>query len=438
MERKLRRKFIGFSLTAYLIVFILIASSILITNYMKVNERAENIAKIIIENDGVIPKAQYPRRDTNIWKAPEESDKSQVSEDAAAELNASPEDINKRIEKEALFAARFFTVKLSEELQVKEINIGNTAAINIDDARGYADEVVKDGKLLKKEGITDNYKYFAGDTSNGKIIVFIDCGKELQDFYFLVRTAGIVGIISVLGVLSVAGVLSKRAVAPIVKAYDKQKQFIIDISHELKTPLSIISANNDITVMEKGETGWTKSTSNQIARLNNLIDMLITLAKLEEKEDDKNKVEFSLNRQIDDVVTGFKSMLTNRGLKIEKYLNEDIVLAGNPYDFKKMLEIVVENATKYSIENSTVSISVKGEGDEVLIGIRNLAEGLEKKDYNDIFERFYRLESSRNSETGGYGIGLAVAKAIAENHRGNITAKSPDGKQMVIEIKMKT
>lgn len=437
MERKLKRKFIGFSLTAYLIVFVLITSSILFTNYEKINDRANSISKTIIENGGTIPEAKYPKNEKNIWKPSDDSEGSSMKENSSAP-NASQADINKRIEKEALFSTRFFTVKLSEKLQISEINIGNTAAINIDEATAYANEVARDGKILKNEGIADNYKYIVSDTSYGKIIVFIDCGKELQDFYSLAKTAGLVGIISILGVLSVAGILSRKAVAPIVRAYDKQRQFITDVSHELKTPLSIINANNDIIVLENGESRWSTSTSNQIARLNNLIDMLIALAKLEEHGDDKNKVEFSLSKHIEEVVDGLRPMFANRNLKIEMDLRKDIVLEGNPYDFKKLLEIIMENATKYSLEDSTVTISAKADEDEIFLAVCNLSDGLNEGDYSDIFERFYRLESSRNSETGGHGIGLAVAKAIVENHGGNITAKSPDGKHMIVEIKIET
>ncbi len=176
--------------------------------------------------------------------------------------------------------------------------------------------------------------------------------------------------------------LSKRAVSPLVSAYEKQKEFITNASHELKTPLAIISANNDIIEIENGSSKWISSNKGQIKKLSSMIDMLVTLTKLDESS------------------------------KLEN---------ASPVDVASLLNSSIEGFAP--LTHFSFSIS-------------NYSENLKKGSYDVLFDRFYRLDSSRNSETGGFGIGLSIAKAIVQKHGGEIKAFSPDGERMVFRLEI--
>ena len=210
---------------------------------------------------------------------------------------------------------------------------------------------------------------------------------------------------------------------PVEESIRKQKQFITDASHELKTPLTISDANTEVIEMETGENQWTKSTRKQIQRLSGMVQQLVALSRLDENRDIGEKTEFSASDAVLETVQPYEAPVRTGGKEMEQLVDEGILFTGNERDFRQLVGILVDNAVKYTPEGGKIRIALKKKGKKCQLEIFNDAEELPVGKLDVLFERFYRLDSSRNSSTGGSGIGLSVAKAIVRAHKGKITAE---------------
>ena len=232
----------------------------------------------------------------------------------------------------------------------------------------------------------------------------------------------------------IASLFSKVALRPVEESYNKQKRFITDASHEIKTPLAVIDANTDILEMENGESEWTKSTKNQITRLTNLTNSLVSLARMDEGSLALEMEEFSLSELILEEYETYMPLAVMKNKKMEKQLEKNVKFVGNEQYIRQMIGIFLDNAIKYSTDDSVIEISLSAKRKII---IRNKAVGLKKdKNYDELFERFYRMDSSRNSSTGGYGIGLSLAKSIILMHKGKVSARSVGDDIMEFEIRL--
>lgn len=215
---------------------------------------------------------------------------------------------------------------------------------------------------------------------------------------------------------------SKKIFRPVAESYDKQKRFITDASHEIKTPLTIIDANTEVIEMMSGESEWTKNTRDQVKRLTSLTNQMVALSRLDENPEPREKVEFDLSDTVYEVIDYFASLSEVKGRKINADIQEGVRFTGDENSIRQLISILVDNAMKYAVGDAGVDVSLKRDGRKICFVLRNLTDGMEAGDQKVLFERFYRPDSSRNSETGGSGIGLSLAKSIVESHKGKITA----------------
>lgn len=229
-------------------------------------------------------------------------------------------------------------------------------------------------------------------------------------------------------------IFSRLVFRPIAESYQKQKQFITDASHEIKTPLTIIDANVEVIEMMSGENKWTKSTKNQVKRLASLAGQLITLSKMDEGDGAADKMKFSMTDAVIDTTSSFESVAETKGRKLVCDIEENLYFVGEEKRIREMFGIFLDNAVKYSTEGSEIHVSLERKGRKIIYQISNEADLIAKGNQDVLFERFYRSDASRNSATGGSGIGLSVAKAVAEAHHGKLTAESKDGKSLTITL----
>lgn len=426
MIKRLQRKFIISAMAAVTIVLSIIMIIINGVNYVNIIKSANNLLNILEDNNGV-----FPMEEKDNLHAEDKDEKKPPKMD---------------ISKEAPFQTRYFTVEITPEGNVYRIDTGKIAAISTETAKEYALELYNQNKT---EGRRDCYIYravnlkkAAADSSNnatkeGNVMyIFLNVENDLKNFYTFLWSSIAVSITGIVFVLILIVVFSKRIVSPMAQSYEKQKTFITDASHEIKTPLAVIEANTEVVEIENGESQWTRSIKEQISRLSELTEKLVFLAKMDEERNTFVMTEFSLSKLAQEITEGFNGMAKAQNKKYTVSIDSDIGVKADEKAIKQLLSILIENAFKYSDREGNIAVTVKKNGKYKEIEVRNTADNLKKGDLSILFERFYRLDSSRNSNTGGSGIGLSIAKAIAEAHKGKIKAYSLDGKEIVLKVSM--
>lgn len=414
MIKRLQRKFIISAMAAVTIVLSIIMIIINGVNYVNIIKSANNLLNILEDNNGVFPMEEKdnPHAEDKDEKKPPKMD----------------------ISKEAPFQTRYFTVEITPEGNVYKIDTGKIAAISTETAKEYALELYNQNKT---EGRRDCYIYRANSSQNGNTMyIFLNVENDLKNFYTFLWSSIAVSIIGIVFVLILIVVFSKRIVSPMAQSYEKQKTFITDASHEIKTPLAVIEANTEVVEIENGESQWTRSIKEQISRLSELTEKLVFLAKMDEERNTFVMTEFSLSKLAQEITEGFNGMAKAQNKKYTVSIDSDIGVKADEKAIKQLLSILIENAFKYSDREGNIAVTVKKNGKYKEIEVRNTADNLKKGDLSILFERFYRLDSSRNSHTGGSGIGLSIAKAITEAHKGKIKAYSLDGKEIVLKVSM--
>ena len=438
MIKKLRRQFIGVSLIS---IFVVLFSILFVGNlflYISVNNKTDNKLKMILENGGVFP---FPQRGMKYEFSSTRVENDNGSKTITHSQVYGEGEEFKREHEEGVFPIRFgddgpermdsmyFSVKFDSNGNV--INSDSVPYYLQDYVISMAQSIYKKNSLA---GIVDGYKYKSGDYGSGKIIAFVDSVKDISTINLLRTISVAILVISMLVTFILVSFFSKIALKPMEESYNKQKRFITDASHEMKTPLAIIDANTDILEMENGESEWTKSTKNQITRLTNLTNSLVSLARMDEGNLALKMEEFSLSNLILEEYEAYQPLATTKNKKIENNIEKNIKFYGNEQYIRQMIGIFLDNAIKYSSEDSVIFVSLSP---KKKIVIRNRAKGLEKdKNYDELFERFYRMDSSRNSSTGGYGIGLSLAKSIITMHKGKVSARSVGDDIMEFEIRL--
>lgn len=403
MESKLRKKFIYFSVGIIAIVLLSIMAFVNVTNFYNLKRSSDELLKTLVENNGVMPSFKL-------------NDNSK--EEKTVYLKN--------------FSNRFFTVKTDNKKNVITVNTDDVFFTSASEAVEYAKDVLSSGK---SRGYYGGFKYVVENTENGKLIAFVDVVKDFDVFYSNLGNSVVISFFVLGFVTFFSFVLSKKAVAPMVQAYEKQNAFITDASHELKTPLAIINTSADVLEMESGESKWTGNIHKQVNRLNGLIGNLISLTKLEES-DDLDRLEFSLSDTLDDCVMDVEDYALSLDKNIVTDIEKDISFKGDEKLIRQVIGILLDNAIKYAREKSDINVKLTKQNKKIVFTVENEADNLEIKNYNILFERFYRADSSRNSKTGGYGIGLSIAQSIVLKHKGKISADSFDGERIVFTVKL--
>lgn len=403
MESKLRKKFIYFSVGIIAIVLLSIMAFVNVTNFYNLKRSSDELLKTLVENNGVMPSFKL-------------NDNSK--EEKTVYLKN--------------FSNRFFTVKTDNKKNVITVNTDDVFFTSASEAVEYAKDVLSSGK---SRGYYGGFKYVVENTENGKLIAFVDVVKDFDVFYSNLGNSVVISFFVLGFVTFFSFVLSKKAVASMVQAYEKQNAFITDASHELKTPLAIINTSADVLEMESGESKWTGNIHKQVNRLNGLIGNLISLTKLEES-DDLDRLEFSLSDTLDDCVMDVKDYALSLDKNIVTDIEKDISFKGDEKLIRQVIGILLDNAIKYAREKSDINVKLTKQNKKIVFTVENEADNLEIKNYNILFERFYRADSSRNSKTGGYGIGLSIAQSIVLKHKGKISADSFDGERIVFTVKL--
>lgn len=310
-------------------------------------------------------------------------------------------------------------------------DVDKIASISEEEAGEYAKKIFENHSVKGFEG---EYRYRKVAYGTDTLLIFLNCRQELSMVKFFLLISLSVSLLGFITVSVLIIVFSKIVFQPIAESYEKQKRFITDASHEIKTPLTIIDANVEVLEMENGENQWTKSTRNQVKRLTVLTQQLITLTKLDEKNDTLEKSDFCVSDALIESIQSFNSLAETQNKRLDVRIEGNIRFLGDEKSIRQMMEILMENAIKYSVTGGAIRVSLKRKGKKIQLKLFNEAKDIPQGKLDVLFERFYRLDTSRNSETGGSGIGLSVAKAIVLSQGGKISAYSTDGNSLTVEV----
>ena len=294
-------------------------------------------------------------------------------------------------------------------------------------------KVIKALNSGKTSGFIGSYRFLKAETNVGNLILFLNCQRELDSQHSFEKNSLLISIGVIASVFVLIVLISKRVIAPIQETYIKQKQFITGASHELKTPLAIISSNADVLEMMNGDSKWTQNIHNQVDRLTSLVNSLVVFSRMEEK-DTVERTRFDLTNALESRIEDFNELANFQKKNIVTNIDPDLYYFGEEASIVQLMDILLENAIKYAPEDSGISVSLKKNRKYAILKVSNKAT-VQKGDLGKVFERFYRLDESRNSAIKGYGIGLSMAQLIAEKHKETIRAYAPEDGIFKIEMR---
>ena len=303
----------------------------------------------------------------------------------------------------------------------------------IPDQDALQHKVIKALNSGKTSGFIGSYRFLKAETNVGNLILFLNCQRELDSQHSFEKNSLLISIGVIASVFVLIVLISKRVIAPIQETYIKQKQFITGASHELKTPLAIISSNADVLEMMNGDSKWTQNIHNQVDRLTSLVNSLVVFSRMEEK-DTVERTRFDLTNALESRIEDFNELANFQKKNIVTDIDSDLYYFGEEASIVQLMDILLENAIKYAPEDSGISVSLKKNRKYAILKVSNKAT-VQKGDLGKVFERFYRLDESRNSAIKGYGIGLSMAQLIAEKHKETIRAYAPEDGIFKIEVR---
>ena len=399
MIKQLRRKLIAACMISLAIVLAVILGGVNLMSYQKVVADADTVLALLGSNDGEFPKLHNGPENPPDGEFP--VDGGMGKRDFLGRKGLSPE---------TPYESRFFSVLLDETDQVIQTDTGQIAAVDDETAGTYAQSVVRSGRTT---GFWGDYRYLVLAEEGNTRVIFLDCGRSLSSFRTTLLASVALSLLGLLAVLVLLLILSHRIVRPVAESYEKQKQFITDAGHELKTPMTIISADAELAEMECGENQWLTDIRRQTERLTGLTNDLIYLSRMEEEQPPLQVIEFPLSDVAKELTLHIQPMLS---------------FTGDEKAIRQLISILLDNALKYSPAGGHLELRLEKQGRNILLTVTNTTiQPVEEDKLSHLFDRFYRSDQSRNSQTGGYGLGLSIARSIVLAHKGKIRAESRDG-----------
>ncbi len=293
-----------------------------------------------------------------------------------------------------------------------------------DELRNYAIEI---SNKTSEEGFIGNYIYKIRKFGNNGIeVTLMENENAIARLKTTILFAVIIGLILLILIYVIAKKIASLIVKPVEETFEKQKQFVSDASHELKTPLAVIEANADVLQDKSGENKWITYIQNEVQSMNKLVNDLLTLAKMEETKGN-NYHKFDLSKEIQMSTAVFESMMFEKKIKLETNIQEKIEFNGDKEDIKHILSILLDNAIKHTNEEGKIVVNLEKEKNEIKIEVKNQGEPIPEEEREKIFERFYRVDKARSRSEKRYGLGLSIANEIVNKYKGTIKATSQDG-----------
>lgn len=331
------------------------------------------------------------------------------------------------------YMTRYFAVTFGDDGVVTHTSRDYIASITYDTAIEYASAVIDRGHEF---GFYKGYRYTVSQTMP-RIVVFLNAEIELSARNAVLIASCTVSALCMLLAFIIILLLSKRALDPYMRNIERQKQFITDAGHELKTPLTAIAASADVLALENEGSEWVGTIQTQVQRLSKLVNSLVTLSRLDEEQPRLEHSDFSLSDVIWEIAEPMASVAASKGLRFEQSIADGMTMRGDRDSIAQLVSILLDNAAKYCAPDGEIRLRAYKQHRDNVIEVYNTCTLSDPEHIERLFDRFYRPDKSRTSATGGNGIGLSIAKAIAEAHKGAITALTNNGEDISFVVKLK-
>lgn len=399
MIRRLRRSFVRVTMISAALVLIVLMGLVNIMNYVQRDRADRSILTTLAENDGHLPTDGRFR--------------------------------GQRLSAGELYGASYYTVSLNAAGQILFIDSTQAPWIDTEAAAAAAQSLQAAGRT---DGTWGDAKFTTAVRGTDVMYIFLAWSQNMASVRSFIYDSLIVTGLGLLVLFGLAWLLSNRAVRPIAESYEKQKSFITNAGHELKTPLAVIQSSADVIELESGETQWTKTIHSQVERLTALTGELTALARMDEGTA-LVLGELDLSDTVAQALAPFALLAEQNGHSFLTEIAPGIRLSSNAEAVRKLCGILADNAVKYASPGGDIRFTLSREGGHVLLRAENPAEGLAPGRQERLFDRFYRGDESRSSETPGYGLGLSLARSLAVALGGSLEAVSPDGKRLIFTVK---
>lgn len=402
MIQHFRKKFIVFSTCALVVVVLTIVGSISAITYWRARQEVNTVLTILSDNEGRMPIRRVKSR-SNILPQPP-------------------------LTRESFSQYRFFSAALPADGGT--ISIDNRHILTVSPgairrlAKRAANRENSQGHLIYHRTV---YAYKVKRTPKQTVVVFLDESLLMMKAREIIYIGLFLGLISLILYTTILILFSRRAIRPIIQAERRQKEFITNAGHELKTPLTVISANTEMQELTSGETELTASTKDQVDRMTKLINYLVSLARIQEQPQ-LNIVPVNASAVVERVVAGFKNVITNNGCQFKQSIAPDVTVAADENYLYELVSILVDNAGKYCDPGGTVMVTLERTKRQMVLTIANSYAKGDQVDTSRFFDRFYREDKARTvTKKAGYGIGLSMAQTLVHNFRGRINVKYAHG-----------
>ena len=393
MTKTLKKRFVKFTMTAVtcLLLFIIVAINGL--NWMMLERQSDTMLETLVDADGAFHKMDFRR----------------------------PPPFSRPLDMDKMQASRFFIVRRDASGNILDVNTDQISSIDQETARNYALKVLQSDDTT---GQVDGYKFAVKETGSSQMIFFMKTAVQSENFYMVLFVSCVIAALCWVILLIIVILLSGKVIRPVLVGMEKQKQFITNAGHEMKTPLAIIQSNNDTMALIHGENKYNVHIRNQTKRLNVLMSNLLTLAKLDEEIPLPTET-VNISDVASELLPTYTEDAQARNLHFTVQIEPDIVIQTNKDSFCQMLTVLLDNAIKYTPDGGSVRLSLARDGRHIQIIEENTCAPSLEPDPERLFERFYRGDAARTQkkDSSGYGIGLSAARAICENFGGKMTAE---------------
>ncbi|RAI99272.1 phospho-acceptor domain-containing protein [Paenibacillus pabuli] len=286
-----------------------------------------------------------------------------------------------------------------------------------------------------------DWAYVVDPSSTGYMIVFMDVTAQQGILTNLIYTFAIVGLIMLIVIFFLSRYFANRSITPVKEAFEKQKQFIADASHELKTPLAIINTNTDVLLANREDTienqaKWLHYIKSETERMSGLTNDLLYLTQIDDARSSVIHAKFNMSDAVETIILTMEAVIFEKNISLDYSIEPQLMVHGNSEQIKQVILILLDNAVKYSRAKGSVNVSLKKQNNDVMLSVSNTGEGIAPEHLDRIFDRFYRTDASRARKNGGHGLGLAIARSIVEQHKGEIYARSVVGEGATFYVRL--